>query len=345
MKFGDELLRGATVRRVIHGDIDHELRRPEPRIALVVESLKMHWRWPVGCAAACLLAALVYLVAATPEYTATSLILIDTKSNASVRSNTPTATDANVESAAVESLIEVLRSERTMQRVVQAENLADDPALAPGALASLVQWVTRQITFRRPSAQEAEQKVVAAARALQKRTTMRRIGLTYAVEISVTWPDPVRSADIANAISAAFVGDQAELREENARRLSALFESRTKQLAVQAQQAEAAVEQLKFSGSVAGESSAAARVKLKELESAAQTYRMLHDKFLERFAESSQQQFLAMPDAQVVSKANPPQGKSSPKSLITLAAALFIGCAAGMIVILLRDRRLLGLPA
>lgn len=84
-------------------------------------------------------------------------------------------------------------------------------------------------------------------------------------------------------------------------------------------------------------------MQLKNLESTAQTYRVLHDKFLERYAETWQQQFMSLPDAQVASLAYPPQSKSAPKSAIILAAALFAGVALGLVLVITRDRRIIGL--
>ena len=102
------------------------------------------------------------------------------------------------------------------------------------------------------------------------------------------------------------------------------------------------MEELKFSRLAAGENSASARVALKNLESTAQTYRVIHDKFLERYAETLQQQYFTVPDAQIVSAGFPPLNKSYPKTLIVLATALFLSAALGSLLALLLDRRLGG---
>ncbi|WP_336493115.1 hypothetical protein, partial [Methylobacterium nigriterrae] len=76
--------------------------------------------------------------------------LIDTKSNANLR-NAPTLTDANVESANIESQVEILKSERIMRRVVESENLADDPALMGGPVERTIAEVMDRVKFwKRP---------------------------------------------------------------------------------------------------------------------------------------------------------------------------------------------------
>jgi uncharacterized protein involved in exopolysaccharide biosynthesis len=303
----------------------------------------------------------IYLVLATPQYTATVMLLIDTKSGAVLRASAPTPTDPNVESANIESQVELLKSEHILRKIVQSEHLIDYSAFSPGSIerlrdavtGSTKEWMHSWLSFfgweqaraSLDSGQTAttQDRVTAAALALQKRTSARRIGLTYAVEVSTTMPDPVEAARIANAYARIFIEDQTARREEMARRISKLLEARTTELQAQAQEAERAVEQLKFSGSLQGESSANARVALRNLESSAQTYRVLHDKFLERSAETWQQQFLSLPDAQLASIAYPPRSKASPRTLVVLAAAIFIGLALGLLRAILRDSRLLGL--
>ena len=317
----------------------------ESQFATAWHSLLRHWSLIATTALASLVVAVFYLALAQPQYMASGLLFIDTKSNSSIRSSTPTLTDANVESANIDSQVELLKSERIMRRVVEAENMADDPALAPGALQKVIATVVGTLAFwREPRPPSGDNpKVIAAARALQKLTSAKRNGLTYTVEIASEMPDPDQAARVTNAYAQAFIDDQMRLREETSRRMSSLLQARTDELQAQAQKAERAVEQLKFSGSLDGENSASTRVTLKNLESAAQAYRLLHDKFLERYAETWQQQFLSLPDAQIASAAYPPQSKSSPKALIVLASALFIGVALGLIRVILRDRRVIGL--
>ena len=80
-----------------------------------------------------------------------------------------------------------------------------------------------------------------------------------------------------------------------------------------------------------------AQVALRELESTAQTYRTMHDNFLQRYTESLQQESFPISDARIVTPASPPLGKSGPKRLLILAMAMAGGLALGVGAGVLRD--------
>lgn len=80
-----------------------------------------------------------------------------------------------------------------------------------------------------------------------------------------------------------------------------------------------------------------ARVKLKDLESSAQTYRTLYDSFLQKFTESTQQQTFPIGEVRVISLATPPVTASWPKARLIVPGALLAGLLAGMAYVLGRD--------
>jgi succinoglycan biosynthesis transport protein ExoP len=71
-----------------------------------------------------------------------------------------------------------------------------------------------------------------------------------------------------------------------------------------------------------------AQIMLRELESSAQTYRALHDNFLQRHMESVQQQSFPITEARLITTATPPMVPSNPRTLFVL----MVGAAGGMIV-------------
>ena len=77
-----------------------------------------------------------------------------------------------------------------------------------------------------------------------------------------------------------------------------------------------------------------AQVALRELESSAQSYRTMHDNFLQRYTESLQQQSFPISDARIIAPAYPPLSKSGPKTALILvmaaAGGLVLGVAAGI---------------
>ena len=55
-----------------------------------------------------------------------------------------------------------------------------------------------------------------------------------------------------------------------------------------------------------------AQIELRQLESAAQSYRMLYDNFQQRYTDSVQQQSFPVAEARVITRASPPFGKDLP---------------------------------
>jgi polysaccharide biosynthesis transport protein len=80
-----------------------------------------------------------------------------------------------------------------------------------------------------------------------------------------------------------------------------------------------------------------AQIALRELESSAQTYRALHDNFLQRYMESIQQQSFPITEARLITMASPPLKKSHPKRLLVLAISASLGAILGLGLGLLRD--------
>jgi exopolysaccharide transport family protein len=80
------------------------------------------------------------------------------------------------------------------------------------------------------------------------------------------------------------------------------------------------------------------QVRLRELETAANTYRGIYETFLSRFTQSVQQQSFPSTEARVVTVATPPSLRSSPKTSLTLALAGICGLALGIMLAFLREQ-------
>jgi polysaccharide biosynthesis transport protein len=80
------------------------------------------------------------------------------------------------------------------------------------------------------------------------------------------------------------------------------------------------------------------QVRLRELETAANTYRGIYETFLSRFTQSVQQQSFPSTEARVVTLASPPRGPSSPKIALTLALVTLCGFGLGIMAALTREQ-------
>jgi capsular exopolysaccharide synthesis family protein len=80
------------------------------------------------------------------------------------------------------------------------------------------------------------------------------------------------------------------------------------------------------------------QVRLRELETAANTYRGIYETFLSRFTQSVQQQSFPSTEARVVTAASPPRSPSSPKIALTLALATLCGLGLGVMSAVAREQ-------
>ncbi len=80
-----------------------------------------------------------------------------------------------------------------------------------------------------------------------------------------------------------------------------------------------------------------AQVSLRDLESSAQTYRALHDNFLQRYMESVQQQSFPITEARLITTATPPLWPSNPRIKLILVVAAAGGVIVGAGLGLLRE--------
>jgi exopolysaccharide transport family protein len=80
------------------------------------------------------------------------------------------------------------------------------------------------------------------------------------------------------------------------------------------------------------------QVRLRELETATNTYRGIYETFLSRFTQSVQQQSFPSTEARVVTTASPPHTPSSPKIALTLALAALCGLGLGVMSAVAREQ-------
>jgi polysaccharide biosynthesis transport protein len=80
------------------------------------------------------------------------------------------------------------------------------------------------------------------------------------------------------------------------------------------------------------------QVRLRELETAANTYRGIYETFLSRFTQSVQQQSFPSTEARVVTLASPPRAPSWPKTGLTIALAAICGLGLGILSAFAREQ-------
>lgn len=208
---------------------------PEPSLFSILGLItfaERYSRFVIGFVGISLLAAMIYLMGATPLYRARAQLLIESKVPHSFIEQISEAMVA-LDTPQVESQLAVLRSEQIAELVVRRFGLIDDPELT-GRIPSwsLFGFQSRPVEAK-PAAGETPpdeavdpEKLRMAIAGLQSRMDVRRVGLSYAIDITYTSSDPANAARIANAIADGYVEDRLRVRAQSARQGSEWLEER-----------------------------------------------------------------------------------------------------------------------
>jgi succinoglycan biosynthesis transport protein ExoP len=177
-------------------------------------SLKRRWKLIFTCTALSLAIASAFLVLRTPIYTASAQFLIY------VREVQPgpdlVISLGRADLTQVENEIEIIRSHGTLAKVVQSQNLTDDPEFAPATplLQGVAQWL---LGAPRATADENRNRQELAIESLAKSIAIKRVGTSHTILVNVTTSDPGKSARIANGIGQVMLQARVSAEQEGDR--------------------------------------------------------------------------------------------------------------------------------
>jgi len=177
---------------------------------------------------------LLYLLTTPPTFTAVAKMLIDTRKVPAFQQQQLFG-DQTIDNTAVATQVEVLTSENVSIAVIKDLKLTEDPEfVGPGA--GLIGAIFNLIssTFDSGTVQSESKLLRRALAAFEARRRVTRVPQTYAMEISFWSVDPGKAAQIANAISDAYIVDQLEAKYQSTRRASAWLQNRIKSLRAEA---------------------------------------------------------------------------------------------------------------
>lgn len=217
-------------------------------VAAVLAVLRRQRRVIRLCAAVALGLGILYLVIASPVFTATAAVMVDTRRNQMMQlNNEQQMTDALTDAALVDSQVETLKSEQIARAVVAKLALDADPEFIgepPGPVGLFVGDVLRQVRQWLDIEEETDPDaaVKLALEAFAKALDVKRVGTSYVIEVSFSSKDKAKSARIANAVADTYIADQVGFRSDVMRRAGNWLETRILELRKQASEAEAAVQ-------------------------------------------------------------------------------------------------------
>jgi polysaccharide biosynthesis transport protein len=186
----------------------------------------------------------VYLMTTPPTFTAYARMLIDTRKQQVMFPQQPMTWDY-MEAAAVESQVEVLKSENLAKAVVKQNHLSEDPDIVgPG---SDLWGTVRAAMFGAPPPEVRSETELTkrAIGAVMGGVSAKRVGLTYVIEVGFQSRSPDGAAKIANSVVEAYIRDQLDAKVQATGRTTAWLRDQIADLKEKASLAERAVEDFK----------------------------------------------------------------------------------------------------
>jgi polysaccharide biosynthesis transport protein len=190
----------------------------------------------------------IFVFQTRPKYTAMATLLADTLKMDLIQQPT-VFDDASIQSlGAMETQVELLRSDEVALRVISKLNLLEDARFIGGESRS----VLRSLLYRlapgyfpeSPALCEDERRSLALGR-FDKSLTVSRIGVTYAIEIDFESGYPDLAAEVANTVAEVYIELQRTTKYDAARRASDWLEKRIPEVRAKSEDAQKAVVEYK----------------------------------------------------------------------------------------------------
>ncbi|RXG85983.1 polysaccharide biosynthesis tyrosine autokinase [Bradyrhizobium vignae] len=219
---------------------------PSMSLASYIDIMRRQLPTMLAIVSACVIVALLYLFTAAPLYTSTAQMVIDTR-KVQLFQQQSVLGDIAIDSATVETQVEILKSENISLAVIRDVHLIDDPEFTSGVgglFGAMLGLVSNPAV---PSEFERTRK---ALQRFASKRSIKRIGLSYAMEIGFTSRDAQKAARIANAIADTYIVDQLEAKYQATRRASVWLQDRIKELRTQASMAQKAVVDFKTANNI-----------------------------------------------------------------------------------------------
>ena len=159
--------------------------------------------------------------------------------------------DATLDTREVENQLQLFKSKSVLVAVIDRLTLTDDPDFNPMTqpLGRLIAYARKLAGFD-PDAQstpEPDDLVVA----VEGRMTVARVGFSNVIEINYNSTNPVRAAEVANAIAEAYIADKLKVKLDASRTATNWLQTRLSDLGEQAVAAESAVSAYRTKNNVA----------------------------------------------------------------------------------------------
>ncbi|OQW54206.1 MAG: exopolysaccharide biosynthesis protein [Proteobacteria bacterium SG_bin9] len=217
----------------------------------IVRILQRRWRIIAGAVGALTLAAIVFVAAVTPLYTATATVLVDPRRANIVDVSQTVLSNFGTDDATIESQALLIQSVATLRKVVDRLKLSEDMEFVPPpGLMDFIKGLFRSSS----GSSDVSPEDVARARAidfLQRRMKVIRQGTTFLVDINVSSRSPRKAELIANAVATAYFEEQVRSKYESTRIAAGWLNGQIEALRKRVTTSEKAVEDFRAANNLA----------------------------------------------------------------------------------------------
>ena len=219
---------------------------------------RRRWYPVVGCLIGLTLA-VAYIVLATPLYTSTATIFIDTRMNQNLQTQ-KIVEDTPVDTSLVDSQVQILSSESIVLPVIKSLNLSHDSEFVgpPDAIGAQILWQIKTLIKSIKQSLGLDDNTIdpeyilerTAVNTFLKRLNPKREDLTYVIDVPFASEDPIKSARIANAVADAYIAANLEATYTSTKAASHWLQERLSELRVQATDADRALQNYKSTNNI-----------------------------------------------------------------------------------------------
>lgn len=190
------------------GAVAGKWQQPTVDLREMARILRRRWKVVAVAPLALIVLALIYVMAVSTLYTATSTVLVDPRRANVVDTSQTVLSNFGTDDATIESQTLLIQSVAILQRVVERLKLTADPEFIPTP--GLLDPIKRLFSSRGPSDGASPQDAAKArsVEILQKRMKVTRQGTTFLVDINVSSEEPRKAALIANAVADSYFEEQ-----------------------------------------------------------------------------------------------------------------------------------------
>lgn len=184
--------------------------------------------------------AALYLLLATPQYTAATSVFVDPRYR-KIATEEVLQGSAGSDLSLIESQLAIIGSDAILRRVVEREKLTGDIEFVPPRGGSILGRIRAAVLGARERPEPTVEAMIALSRALKVKRAQR----SYVLDIEVSARNPVKAARLADAVADAYLADQTGAKAAEARRANELLDGRLGELREQVRRAEIKVDEFK----------------------------------------------------------------------------------------------------